>query len=218
MDGIHAYFQLVRERPDLFRQSERVPLILEEGAMRAFARSQHREMGLVYDNRPYYMLLADLCGSAGREFAYCRVVYPQQGSNGVVVIARREDRFALLSIFRHGTRRESLEFCRGFADPGASPEENVRREVREELGGEVLSLSCLGEVQADSGLCSGSVQVYTAEVGPCARMDTEGIHGLRWVTEPELRQLIADGAITDSFTLSAYARLLCSGAALPERR
>lgn len=215
MDSITRYMNLIQHRPDLFIQSIHIPLCLDERTLRTFAAASGKPVGVVYDNSPYYLVLADLCvGAGGRLYTYARVVYPRRGSNGVVVIPKLGDRFGLLSIFRHPPRRESRgEFPRGFAE-NLTPAETAAKELREEIGTRVApeSLIFLGEVQADSGLSSGQVQVFLAQVKAAAvpAHNDEGIHGLRWVTERQLRESIADGTITDGFTLAAYARYLCA--------
>ena len=214
MDPIEQYMRLVEQRPELFVPSDRIPLCLEEAALREYAASSGKPVGVVYDNSPYYLVLADVCvGRENRMYTYARVVYPHSGSNGVVVIPRRGERFGLLSIFRHPPRMESGgEFPRGFAED-LSPAENAVKELREEIGvcARAEELVYLGDVRPDTGLSAGRVQVFLAHVEEAAVSpdNGEGIHGLRWVTERELRAQIADGSITDGLTLAAYARYIC---------
>lgn len=136
-DGIRRYFQLVEERPELFAPSELIPLCLEEEAMRTFARQSGRAMGVVYDNSPHWWVLADLCLGKGGPYSYGRVVYCDPRSNGCAALIRRSGtgEFGLLTVFRHGCRALSLEIPRGFRDKAdRTAQENVRREVAEELG------------------------------------------------------------------------------------
>lgn len=165
MDPITQYLELARRRPELFVPSEHFPLFLDEVTLRRYAAATGRPVGVVYDNSPYYLVLADLCLDAGGPYTYARVIYPHH-SSGAVVIPRRGDRFGLLSIFRHPTRSESGgEFPRGFSE-GHSPAETAARELEEELGARVDpdDLEYLGDVQPDTGLSSGRVQVFLARV------------------------------------------------------
>ena len=165
MDPITQYLELTRRRPELFVPSEHFPLFLDEVTLRRYAAATGRPVGVVYDNSPYYLVLADLCLDAGGPYTYARVIYPHH-SSGAVVIPRRGDRFGLLSIFRHPTRSESGgEFPRGFSE-GHSPAETAARELEEELGARVDpdDLEYLGDVQPDTGLSSGRVQVFLARV------------------------------------------------------
>ncbi len=205
-DSVAAYFALAQQRPDLFTPSSQIPLVMDPDRMRAFSAETGRPMGLVYDNRPYFMVLADLCTSGTRSYAYARVVYPQAGTNGAVAVPFRDGKFGLLRIFRHAPRTECLEFPRGFACPGLTPEENIRKELAEEMGAQIKAVRFLGHVRADSGLSAGCAQVFLAEVEhAAAQVGHEGIRELIWLTEDELRAQIAGGTITDGFTLSALA-------------
>ena len=218
MDPITQYLHLAAQRPELFSPSEQIPLCLEEETLRAFAAATGKAVGVVYDNSPYYLVLADLCVGAGeRLYTYARVIYPHSDSNGVVVIPRCGERFGLLSIFRHPPRAESGgEFPRGFAED-LTPAENAAKELREEIGAHVDpgTLVYLGDIQADTGLSAGRVQVFLAcvEAASVPTDNGEGIHGLSWLTEDQLRARIRDGALTDGLTLAAYARYLCAAGA-----
>lgn len=154
--------------------------------------------------------LADLCTNGKRGYSYARVVYPQAGTNGPVAVPRREGRFGLLRIFRHAPRTECMEFPRGFAEKGLSPEENIRKELSEEMGAAVREVRYLGSVRPDTGLSAGCAQVFLAEVEEAAaQVGHEGIRELVWLTEEELRQDIAAGGIIDGITLSALALSHC---------
>ena len=72
----------------------------------------------------------------------------------------------------------------------------------------------MGEIQPDSGLSAGTVQVFCAHISETAipADNGEGIHGIRWVTPQEMAQEVADGTITDGITLAAYLKYLCRNA------
>ena len=205
-DPISAYFAFIKERPELFTQSSSVPLVLDEGRMRAFSRQSGRPMGVVYHNKGFYRVVADLCESgSGREYSYARVIY-EQPTNGAVALPHCNGRFGLLRNFRHTGRMELLELPRGFAKKGLTAEENIREELAEEMNAEVTDLVRLGAVRADTGLAAGYADVFLAEVASAdARVGHEGIRELVWLEEKELYRMIAAGEITDGFTLSALS-------------
>ena len=205
-DSIGAYFDFVKERPELFTQSSSIPLVLDEERMRDFSRLSGRPMGIVYHNRGFYRVVADLCKKKnGTEFSYARVIY-EQPTNGAVALPYRGGCFGLLRNFRHSCREELLELPRGFAKKGLTPEENIREELYEEMNAEVTGLVKLGTVRADTGLAAGYADVFLAEVASArAQVGHEGIRELVWLEEKELYRLIASGEITDGFTLSALS-------------
>ena len=203
-DSISAYFEFVKERPELFTQSSSIPLVLDEGRMRAFSQQSGRPMGIVYHNKGFYRVVADLCES-GREYSYARVIY-EQPTNGAVALPYCNGRFGLLRNFRHTSRMELLELPRGFAKKGLTPEENIREELAEEMNAQVTGLVRLGSVRADTGLAAGYADVFLAEVASArVQVGHEGIRELIWLEEKELYRMIAAGEITDGFTLSALS-------------
>lgn len=69
------------------------------------------------------------------------------------------------------------------------------------------------DVRADSGFSDGNAQIFLAEILPTADIslsEEEGIGGFQWGCEERFREMIRNGDITDGFTLSAYAQLLCT--------
>lgn len=211
---IEGYFALAARRPELFAPSERFPLKLDRRAMLTFWEETGRPVGLVFDNRDYYQVVADLI-DAPKPYAYARVLYPDAKGNGTVIVPRLlrpegEPLFGLLHIFRHTIRRMAGgEFPRGFQAPGITPEENAAKELNEEFGvpaGQLIRLTWLGETRADTGLSSGQVQIYLADLTgslPQPAVGEEGIAGAEWIGQNELLRRIRDGVILDGMTQTA---------------
>ena len=214
-DSIRAYLELAQRRPELFAPDDNIPIILDEDAIRAFSEERQRPMGIVYDNSPFYMVLADLCRGRRGDFSYARVVNCNPKSNGTVAIPSWNGKLGLLTIFRHAPRRSGLEFPRGFAETQSlSLEENIRKELSEEIGvpKDSCRLTNLGEVQADSGLCAGTATIFLArfDTPESSGLSTEeGIRCFHWYELSEIKTMIAENQITDGFTLSAIGKLLC---------
>lgn len=206
-DPIRDYLALARQRPELFAHSAEYPLEMDEECIREFSRTRNRPMGVVYSNLPFYQVVADLCRGERGLYSYARVIYPNS-TNGAVAIPRMGEKYAVLRSFRHVPRIECLEFPRGFAEKGLSPEENIRKELMEEMGGVVSHICHLGQTRADTGLSAGCVDVYLAELSQAQpQIGHEGNRELLWLTEEELWQKIAAGEITDGFTLAALSLL-----------
>lgn len=212
-DSVSLYFDLNKSRPDLFKQSNALPLVLDEEKMRDFAKTTGKRMGFVHDQSPYWLVLADLCeGANGQLYSYGRVVYCNEESNGAAALIKCEDKFGLIKAFRHGPRTVSVEIPRGFnEEKGLSPEENIAKEISEELGiaPETCRIQKLGEkIRPDAGLTSGSVSIFLAEIMDGTDVRTtgeEGVLGFDWYTEEQFLEAVRNGDITDGFTLSAYA-------------
>ena len=220
------YAALGLSAPELFetRPDDPLQLLLDDAdiaraeaaaAQNLSARQQSTEwcrVGVVYED-PYVRILRDAVRFPdGRYGTYIRILHSAPGSGGVggvAVLPVSDGRVLLFRHFRHASRTWHLEIPRGFVD-GVDPETAALRELAEETGTQASALIDLGKLSPDSGLLGSEVRLYLARIdsaGPARVNDgQEPIEGLRWVELAELRDLIASGAITDSFTIAAFAR------------
>lgn len=198
------YVQLMEERPTLFRQSNSLRIITNEQETNEFMKKSGKTIGVVYES-PYSLMLVDLVvDKSGRKFAYERLVPVNTGA--IVSVPICEGRFILLQQFRHALRSVQIAFPRGFGEPGLSPEQNLRKEILEEIGADVLRIEHIGNITPDSGITSSSVDVYFCEVStPTLKKEYEGIQELSIMTPKEFEKRIYSGEITDGFSLAAYA-------------
>jgi len=129
----------------------------------------------------------------------------RSGKPSVAMLVRANSKFLLLSIKRQLVGPElQLEIPRGFGEM-PTPEQDARRELVEETGLQVLEITELGRLNADSGLIENTTVVFLATVRDTQlkpRID-EGITDGHWYTLEELNQLITSGRITDSYTIAA---------------
>lgn len=215
LDRVSKYMELMNTRPNLFLQNERIRLVLDESKIRKFEAESGKPMGIVYDNSPFYMVIADLCEGKNGLYSYARVVSCNPKSSGTVAIPYCNGYFGLLTIFRHAPRKEMLEFPRGFSENlNLTVEQNIRKELSEEIGvdPESCKISSLGQVFADSGLASGCADLFVAEfetIPETVLCQEEGISKFKWYSEKQIKTMIANNEITDGFTLSAYAKYIC---------
>ncbi|MBU2664230.1 NUDIX hydrolase [Actinoplanes bogorensis] len=128
---------------------------------------------------------------------------------GVVVLPRYREQVVLIRHFRHSTREWHLEVPRGFGTPGNDDAEcDARREVQEEIGVAAAELEDLGVMYPDTGASGTPVRLFYAELDeePVTVDEAEGITGIVLVPVAELTVMIADGTLTDGFTIAAFAR------------
>ena len=151
------------------------------------------------------------------------VVELADGSTGVYGVVERphfalvipvdRDGFWLVEQFRHPVGRRAWEFPQGSWTAGSdgSAEELARAELAEETGLRAGSLRHLGHLDLAPGLSTQEFDVWLATdlaQGPTAREATEADMVTAFVTEPELRAMVADGRFTDGPSLAAWALLL----------
>lgn len=166
-------------------------------------------------------------GSTGR---HLRLTPTSEKPGAVAFVTHTADgltRVALVHQWRYAQNTAVWEFPRGFADNAdASSHATAAREAAEETGSTVLSVRELGSVCPDSSIIELRVGVFHVEVelhpaveehkdckqhreGEAAAIAAVSeIDDLRWVTFPELLELVAAGEISDAFTLSALGLLL----------
>lgn len=164
----------------------------------------HYHFGMVYESRFNRMVVDPILAEDGGIFPYERVL--PANDDGVVILTRYKGRFVLLRQFRHALRRDQYAFPRGYADPGCSNEENVSRELMEELGAKIVGKPVeLGRITPDSGLTSGCVYVYLAEIDHYEeKVGYEGIEQVVALSEEEFVSWIRNGKIDDGYTMGAY--------------
>ena len=204
MKNFEKYLELVKERPNLFTE-EGLEVILDQDVIAEFEANGGREIGIAYES-PWRYMLVDLVRNNGKLFAYERVIPVKTG--GVAVLPVYENNIILIHEYRHPIQCWRWEMPRGFGTPGASAMQNAAKELFEETGIEEAKLTHLGQLNTDSGLTSDQVDLFVAEVEKLTislfnKEDTEAISHIRLFPIEEIKCLIADGEITDSFTLSA---------------
>ena len=201
------YLKLTRERPELFRQDERLSIIFNEEEVKSFVFRTGKPVGVAYRS-PYNLMVVDLVRAPnGEPFTYERLVPASTGS-AVVTIPCYQNQFALLRQFRHSLRGEQYAFPRGFGEDGLSAEENASKELEEELGAHTLSSVTVGKIVADSGLSGSGVTVVLCRIErPEVKKDYEGIQDVTLADETAMREMIASGKVNDGYTLAAWTLL-----------
>jgi ADP-ribose pyrophosphatase len=204
------YLELMAARPEAFGNLGPLKIITDPDRVAAFEAASGKTIGVVYASN-FHLMVVDLVQQGdGAPFAYERLL-PAVPRGAVVMLPFWEGKLVLLRQYRHALRREQLAFPRGFAEPGLSYEENVVKELTEELGCQVCSTAFCGQVVADSGVDGTSVHVYACTIQDLhLRQDYEGIQDFVIVTPAELESMIRQGQIDDGFTLAAYTLWKCT--------
>jgi len=224
MTGVQAYLQFAAEHPRLFanppgdiftvlldtKEIEQVENEMEERLkQRGIPESKAKEwsrVGIVFED-PYLLVLRDAVrfpgGSTG---TYFRMVHRGETVPGVIILPVFEGQLVLVRHFRHATRMWHLEVPRGFGSPELTPEENARRELFEEIQGEIGRFEPLGTAFLDTGATANVNAFFYVELAKYGKLDhSEAIAELILVPITDLNSMIARGEMTDGFTLTALA-------------
>lgn len=131
--------------------------------------------------------------------------------NCVAIIALDDtDNVLLVKQFRKPVEKELLEIPAGGIDPGETPEDAIRREMREETGFLPREVKKLGGFYSSPGFCTEYLYLYLAAdlvSKPLKAEDTDGITLLR-VPLSEIPGLIASGAVIDAKSIAGLLAFL----------
>lgn len=221
------YSLLIEKHPYLFQNESAAIKIITNTEKIKFWQEQRRkelaakdlpqswaEIGVVFDD-PYFFVVRDLVQFPnGRMNGYCRILSEANlsGGHGVAVLPEYEGKIMLLHQYRHPTRQWHYEVPRGYGELNTPAEENARKEIEEETGGEIDKLVNLGEFHNNTGFEGGAVSLFYAKLSSIGKPEVnEGIESFVWLTVPELEEWIANEKITDGFTIAAYTRAKLKG-------
>ena len=220
--AFERYFSLREEMPQLFSCAGEggIDILTDPAdiaAAQMAARRARESRGLdtsdlrvgLLARDPHMLVLRDAVrfpdGSLG---LYNRIVEFE----GVAILPLMENRPVLLRIFRHALRDWSLEFPRGGCERGEMPEMTARRELKEEIGANILELIPLGRFSPGASTLSFQAHFFAARVDRIGTPDrADGIADIRVVQVVEIEELMRTSRIIDGFTLSLFLRARLTG-------
>lgn len=213
--GIDAYLRLIACYPHLTHDPDhQLPIVTDRATLleqqellyrKADASGKARiwfDLGIVAQD-PWVVVLRDLVqfpnGSYG---GYIRTLNRksqiERSGKDVVVLVTIGGKVLLMKHFRHDDRQWHWECPRGFGEAGLSPAENARKEVQEETGLEILNLRQInGEGESIAYFhaeCRGNAQNHDQQ---------ESIAGYVLADEAMLKQMLANGQVSDPYTVRA---------------
>lgn len=201
------YKKLMKLRPEEFNQDSSLNIVTDEKTIENFCKEHNREVGVVYKSA-YNMIVVDLVENMHeRKFFYERLL-PSVKGEAVVAIVKFKDKFIILDQFRHAARKSLFCFPRGYGEEGISAEDNVRKELIEELGiknEDIAKTTIIGKTVANSGIAGEEISIALCEITNYNFKKSEEIEGIFALTESELDTFIANGLFYDGISTSAWA-------------
>ena len=173
------------------------------------------DIGIVFDD-PNILILRDLVEfPGGYRNGYIRIynrAYLEGGAAGVVVLPEKDGKLLLFQHYRHATRMRHWEIPRGFGKSGVDAKTEAIIEVKEEINGDIAEIFELGVVYTNTGLEGNPINLFLARMASVGATEIqEGIENPIGVSVLELEKMIADGEITDGFTIAAYTKAKLKG-------
>lgn len=160
----------------------------------------------LYEGRAIQLRVDTIRKSSGKETT--REVVEHSDCVAILAIDA-EDNLLLVRQFRHAVGSDLLEIPAGGIDPGETPDQAVRRELREETGFVPNRVVRLGGFYSSPGYCTEYLHLYLATdlmLSPLVAEDTEEIEVVR-VPSKEVRGLVASGRIRDAKSIAGILSL-----------
>ncbi len=167
--------------------------------------------GIVYEDRWMRLRRDEIERRDGSRGTYAFVEKP----DFALVIPAENDGFHLVEEYRYPIGRRTWSFPQGGWPRGqsGSPEDLARLELSQETGLRARTLVKLGFLHPAHGISSQGGHIFVATGlthGPADREREEQDMRQAWAPRSAFEDMIGEGAITDDFTLAAYALLLIS--------
>ena len=221
MASLKKYFQLLKQYPELFRNTgetgeikiikDRKRIREEQNKIREKLRAKGNpiswiDIGVISEDAWFWVVRDMVEFPGGNTGGYIRFINrkSQEGGFNVILMCVRNGQVLMIKRFRHEGRNWSWEFPRGFGEPGLTAEENARKELEEETGFKNARLTLLANVSEGQG----GTSVYLAEIPSDEKLELESGEGIaehRWIGFTELKQLVLQGQLNDWFSLWAYS-------------
>lgn len=219
---LKAYLRFAQQYPQLFQNPtpEGITILLNpseitlaetEIAAQLLAKGYPptwAEVGIVQEDQ-YALIIRDAVRFPdGRLGTYRRQVnHPLRNVPGVAILPIWQEKILLIQQFRHALRRWTWEIPRGMGELDCTAEENVKRELQEEIGAtDIIKLIHLGDYEWNSAISEDCDHLYLAQIRSYGEPEhAEGISAIKAVSISEFETMLAQKQLRDGYTLAAYA-------------
>lgn len=129
------------------------------------------------------------------------------GKTGAVCVVEHEGKILIAKHWRASVKKWLWEFPRGMGKIGEEIPQTAMRELREETGIVADRVVFLQHIHADAGVLKDDIAVVNIlleqdyEKQQC--LDWE-LYDLVWKTPSEINEMIYEGSLVDSITISSY--------------
>lgn len=149
---------------------------------------------------PYFTARVDTCETQDGKIIdeYFVVELP---TTVCAVAITEEQEVLMVRQYRHPVEETLLEIPGGFVDENETPEEAVKRELKEETGYEFSSVINVGRIAANPGVLNNFTYLFLAKGGKKTseqKLDKNEELNVEKITIPELKSLFLENKIMQS--------------------
>lgn len=222
------YFERLSRKAKVVQTDCGLSLVTDIAKLRTF-EEEHPDLplGMIRNqdgNKHYYDFCMDVYFNkkSGSFFRYCSVEYPYSGAAVLAVFSLSGKRYYLLNRqYRPFLGKTVLEIPRGFSETGDSAFRTAAKELREESGLDISEgiIKSLGFVSSDSGLTNNMTELFLVEYiteKQTVPSEAEMIFEQKLVPEAALYRMIAEGELSDGFTLAALVKFMAKNAEITD--
>lgn len=224
-DRISAYLALIESQPHWFvNHPGGVDVVTDPKRLREIETTMGAcyrvrgypaawaEVGIHYQD-PYIIILRDAVvfpdGSPG---IHHRALRLGADPSGVAILPVHRGRVVLCRHFRHPLRGWSWEVPRGAIDGSDGADTAARKELAEEIGADIVTVTRLGRLHGTTGLMGITVLLYFATLAAVGKPAAgEGIVEVKSVSVGELEEMIRSSEITDAFSIGCFTHARLRG-------
>jgi ADP-ribose pyrophosphatase len=162
---------------------------------------------MVYTGRAVKLRIDTVRMPSGRKTT--REIVEHSDCVAIIAVDDKEN-VLLVNQFRQAVAKELLEIPAGGIDPGETPEDCVRRELREETGFLPRKVERLGGFYSSPGYCTEYLYLYLATDLVPSPLQAEDSESIRLVRVPlkQISDLITSGAIGDAKSIAGLLTFL----------
>lgn len=167
----------------------------------------------LFKDKPWLTIRKEKCELPNGKImpAYYIIEYPSWAS---VVALTKDNKAVFVQQYRHGLGVISIELPGGVVDPGETPEQGVKREIREETGYVFESYEYLGKIAPNPATSNNYMHMFLARGGEKVTGqsldETEDVEVVLYTLD-EVKQLLRENKIVQSLHCTtlfyAFSRL-----------
>ena len=164
----------------------------------------------IYEN-PWVSLYVDKVRFPGGRIIERHHVLEFEKEAVAVVVENDQGQVLLVHVYRYTTGTIEWEVPAGIVEPGESIIEAAKREVLEESGYETSDHEWVYTFYPMNGIANKVFHVVRSRATRGTGVfDRNEVEAYRWVSKPEIREMIADKSLKDGYSLTALLLYLTS--------